>query len=94
MTTLKFDASKLSTFVNDDELQLIQPMVDAADSLLHKGTGAGSDYLGWLDLPVDYDQDEFARIKQAAQKIQSDSEVLVVIGIGGSYLGARAANDF
>ncbi|RRG17545.1 glucose-6-phosphate isomerase [Weissella viridescens] len=94
MTTLKFDASKLSTFVNDDELQLIQPMVDAADGLLHKGTGAGADYLGWLDLPVDYDQDEFLRIKQAAQKIQSDSEVLVVIGIGGSYLGARAANDF
>ena len=57
-------------------------------------SGAGNDFLGWIDLPVDYDKDEFARIKAAAKKIQSDSEVLVVIGIGGSYLGARAAIDF
>ncbi|KRN76522.1 glucose-6-phosphate isomerase [Weissella minor] len=94
MTTLKFDTSKLSSFVNDEELDLIQPMVNTADSLLREGTGAGSDYLGWLDLPVDYDKEEFDRIKTAAKKIQSDSQVLVVIGIGGSYLGARAVNDF
>lgn len=94
MTTLKFDTSKLSSFVNDEELDLIQPMVNTADSLLREGTGAGSDFLGWLDLPVDYDKEEFDRIKTAAKKIQSDSEVLVVIGIGGSYLGARAVNDF
>ena len=57
-------------------------------------TGAGNDFLGWIDLPVDYDKDEFARIKKAAAKIQSDSDVLLVIGIGGSYLGARAAIEF
>ena len=56
--------------------------------------GAGNDFLGWLDLPVDYDKEEFTRIQKAAAKIQSDSEVLVVIGIGGSYLGARAAIEF
>mgnify|MGYP002224523881 CR=1 FL=1 len=56
--------------------------------------GAGNDYLGWIDLPVDYDKDEFARIKKAAAKIQSDSDVLLVVGIGGSYLGARAAIEF
>ena len=66
---------------------------DAKDVLLSK-SGAGSDFLGWIDLPVDYDKDEFARIQKAAQKIQSDSEVLLVIGIGGSYLGARAAIEF
>lgn len=56
--------------------------------------GAGNDFLGWLDLPVDYDKEEFTRIKKAAEKIQGDSEVLIVIGIGGSYLGARAAIEF
>ena len=66
---------------------------DAKEVLVNK-SGAGNDFLGWIDLPVDYDKDEFARIKAAAKKIQSDSEVLVVIGIGGSYLGARAAIDF
>ena len=56
--------------------------------------GAGNDFLGWIDLPVNYDKEEFARIKKAAEKIQGDSEVLLVIGIGGSYLGARAAIEF
>ena len=65
----------------------------AKETLLSK-EGAGNDYLGWIDLPVDYDKDEFARIKKAAAKIQSDSDVLLVIGIGGSYLGARAAIEF
>src|SRR5690606_15840136 len=62
-----------------------------AHQQLHEGTGAGSDYLGWIDLPVNYDKEEFARIQSAAKKIRSDSDILVVIGIGGSYLGARAA---
>lgn len=94
MATLNFDASKLASFVNDDELKLMQPSVEMAAKQLREGTGAGSDFLGWLDLPKNYDQAEFARIKEAAKKIQSDSEVLVVIGIGGSYLGARAVTDF
>lgn len=68
-------------------------IMDAKEQLVSK-TGAGNDFLGWIDLPVDYDKDEFVRIKKAAEKIQSDSEVLVVIGIGGSYLGARAAIEF
>lgn len=72
----------------------MQAEVSAAHKSLREGTGAGSDYLGWIDLPVNYDKEEFARIKAAATKIQSDSEVLVVIGIGGSYLGAKAAIDF
>src|SRR5699024_9216322 len=65
----------------------------AKDKLLAR-TGAGNDFLGWIDLPVDYDKEEFARIKKAAEKIRQDSEVLLVIGIGGSYLGARAAIEF
>ena len=68
--------------------------VAAARDTLVNGTGAGSDFLGWLNLPVDYDRDEFARIKQAAKKIQQTCDVLIVIGIGGSYLGARAAIEF
>jgi glucose-6-phosphate isomerase len=72
----------------------MQSQVTAADKLLREGTGAGSDYIGWVDLPKDYDKEEFARIKAAAKKIQADSEVLIVIGIGGSYLGARSAIDF
>lgn len=94
MTALSFDTSKLSSFVNEGELEMMQPMVNMADSLLREGTGAGSDYTDWINLPTEYDRDEFARIQAAAKKIASDSKVLVVIGIGGSYLGARAAVDF
>ncbi|OFI48296.1 glucose-6-phosphate isomerase [Floricoccus tropicus] len=94
MAHIKFDYSKLAPFVAEHELDYMQSQVTAADELIRKGTGAGSDFLGWLDLPENYDKDEFARIQKAAKKIQSDSEVLVVIGIGGSYLGARAAIDF
>ena len=71
----------------------MEPRVAAAHETLASGTGEGNDYLGWVDLPVNYDKEEFARIKQAAKKIQSDSKALVVIGIGGSYLGARAVID-
>jgi len=94
MTHIKFDDSKLGKFIQDNELGEMQALVTAADDELRKGTGAGADFRGFIDLPVDYDKDEFARIKKAAKKIQSDSEVFIGIGIGGSYLGARAAIDF
>ncbi|MGX4644877.1 glucose-6-phosphate isomerase [Holzapfeliella sp. JNUCC 80] len=94
MAQVKFDASKLTPFVQENELNEMQAMVNAADEQLRKGTGAGSDFRGFIDLPVDYDKDEFSRIKDVAKKVQSDSEVFVAIGIGGSYLGARAAIDF
>lgn len=91
---LSFDDSKLAPFVHDNELKEMQAMVNAADQELREGTGAGADFRGWVDLPVNYDKDEFARIKKAAAKIQKDSEVLIGIGIGGSYLGAQAAIEF
>ncbi|MGX7014515.1 glucose-6-phosphate isomerase [Vagococcus silagei] len=94
MAHINFDHSKVSNFIGENELAYMQAQVSSAHKELREGTGAGSDYLGWIDLPVNYDKDEFARIKAAAKKIQSDSEVLVVIGIGGSYLGAKAAIDF
>lgn len=94
MAHIKFDSSKLGQFVHDNELGQMQALVTAADQELRNGTGAGSDFRGFLDLPVNYDKDEFARIKEAAKQIQSDSEVFVAIGIGGSYLGARMAIDF
>lgn len=94
MSHIKFDYSKVAPFVNEYELGYMQSQVTAADKQLREGTGAGSDFLGWIDLPKNYDKDEFVRIKKAAEKIQSDSDVLVVIGIGGSYLGAKAAIDF
>ncbi len=94
MGLIHFDASKLTPFVHENELGEIQPLVTAANQELHDGKGAGHDFRGWLDLPVAYDKEEFARIKKAAAKIQNDSQVLVGIGIGGSYLGAQAAIEF
>lgn len=95
MTHITFDYSKvLGQFVAPHEVDYMQTQVTAADELLRKGTGPGSDFLGWLDLPENYDKEEFARIKEAAATIQKESDVLVVIGIGGSYLGAKAAIDF
>ena len=89
-----FDYGKAAPFVQAHEVEnMKKPACDAKDLLVAK-TGAGNDFLGWIDLPVNYDKEEFARIKKAAQKIQGDSEVLLVIGIGGSYLGARAAIEF
>ena len=94
MGKVTFDYSKAASFVGDNEVESMKKLaLDAKEVLVNK-TGAGNDFLGWIDLPVDYDKEEFARIKKAAAKIQSDSEVLVVIGIGGSYLGARAAIEF
>ncbi len=89
--TIKFDFSNTEFMASKEEVAAMQARVDAAKKTLLEKTGEGNDFLGWIDLPVDYDKDEFAKIKKAAEKIQSDSDVLIVIGIGGSYLGARAA---
>ena len=92
--SVKLNTRYLEGFVNNEDINAIAPEVNAAVELLNSRTGAGNDFLGWLDLPVDYDKEEFERIKKAAAKIRDDSDVLVVIGIGGSYLGARAAIEF
>ena len=89
-----FDYGKASCFIADHEIENIKGIAEVAKATLLAKTGAGNDFLGWIDLPVNYDKEEYARIKAAAKKIQSDSEVLLVIGIGGSYLGARAAIEF
>ena len=89
-----FDYSKAAGFVQEHEMAYMSELVAQAKEKLVAKSGAGNDFLGWIDLPVDYDKEEFARIQKAAAKIQSDSDVLLVIGIGGSYLGARAANEF
>ena len=94
MSKVTFDYSKAAPFIKDHEVDSMKKLTEDAKELLVSKTGAGNDFLGWIDLPVEYDKDEFARIKKAAAKIQSDSEVLLVIGIGGSYLGARAAIEF
>ena len=88
--SVKLNVRHLAKFARDDEFEAIFPQVKTAHDTLCAKNGPGSDFLGWVDLPVDYDKDEFARIEKAAEKIRSDSDVLVVIGIGGSYLGARA----
>ena len=88
---LSLDLSKVQPYASLCELDKMEGMVKWAHDTIHEGTGAGNDFLGWVDLPVNYDKEEFARIQAAAKKIQSNSDVLVVIGIGGSYLGARAA---
>ena len=87
---IKCNTGYLDDFVGGHEWEAMVPQVKAAHELLHNKSGLGKDFLGWLDLPVNYDKEEFARIQKAAQKIKNDSQVLIVIGIGGSYLGARA----
>lgn len=91
MTHIRFDYSRALPFFGEHEMNYLQDAVKVAHHSLHEQTGAGNDYLGWIDLPVNYDKEEFSRIQNSAAKIKSDSEVLLVIGIGGSYLGARAA---
>lgn len=81
-----FNGKHLTKFIRPEEYEAIYPQVELAHKQLETKTGAGNDFLGWLDLPVAYDKEEFARIKEAAQKIRSDSDVLLVAGIGGSYL--------
>ena len=94
MSKVTFDYSKAGCFIADHEVEAMKPLAEAAAKTLTEKTGAGNDFLGWIDLPVDYDKEEFVRIQKAAEKIRKDSEVLLVIGIGGSYLGARAAIEF
>ena len=94
MAKVSFDYSLVKKFVADHEMESMKVIAENAKEVMMNKTGAGNDFLGWIDLPVDYDKEEFARIKDAAGRIQNDSEVLVVIGIGGSYLGARAAIEF
>ena len=89
-----FDYSNAMKFVREHEIESMKVQALNADARLKSRKGEGNDFLGWIDLPVNYDKEEFARIKKAAQKIQSDSDVLLVAGIGGSYLGARAAIEF
>ena len=92
--SLRLNTKYVMPFLPDGALENISGEVKSANDALYAGTGKGSDFLGWLTLPQDYDKDEFARIKSAAKKIQDNSDVLVVVGIGGSYLGARAAIEF
>ena len=94
MKKVLFDDSAAKAFVSADEIKNMEKLVLTAKEELVTKTGAGNDFLGWIELPSKYNKEEFARIKKAAEKIQSDSDVLLVIGIGGSYLGARAAIDF
>ena len=94
MDTLYFCYKNAQKFIGDHEVESIKPAVLDAAKRLKEKTGDGKDFLGWIDLPVNYDKEEFARIKKAAEKIRNDSDILFVIGIGGSYLGARAAIDF
>jgi glucose-6-phosphate isomerase len=94
MSKITFDYSKTAKVISAEEVQSMSKIVGAAKQELISKEGLGNDFLGWIDLPVDYDKEEFSRIKEAAKKIQNDSEVLLVIGIGGSYLGARAAIEF
>ncbi|WP_273123990.1 glucose-6-phosphate isomerase [Bacillus weihaiensis] len=91
MTHVRFDYSNALSFFNEHEITYLRDFVKVAHHSIHEQTGAGSDFLGWVDLPKNYDKEEFSRIQKSAEKIKSDSEVLLVIGIGGSYLGARAA---
>lgn len=91
---VKFDYSLAQNVISEDEVKSMAKIANDAKGVLVSKEGAGNDFLGWVNLPVAYDVDEFKRIKKAAEKIQSDSEVLIVIGIGGSYLGARAAIEF
>ncbi len=88
---ISFDYSKAAAFVSQEEIENMKSLTEVAAKTLTEGTGAGNDFLGWLDLPQNYDKEEFNRIKKCADKIKSDSDVLVVVGIGGSYLGAKAA---
>ena len=87
---IKLNTKYLKDFIGDHEFEAIKPFIKTAHEMVENKTGLGNDFLGWVDLPVNYDKEEFVRIKAAAERIKSDSQVLIVIGIGGSYLGARA----
>ncbi len=92
--SLKFSSRYAECFIRENDIEGLKAQVSAAHEMIENKSGLGNDFLGWVDLPVDYDKEEFERIKAAAKKIREDSDVLIVIGIGGSYLGARAAIEF
>ena len=93
MSKITFDYSKALDFMAKSEIENLKGFVAEAHNILHNKTGPGSEFLGWVDLPNNYDKVEFARIKASAEKIKIDSDVLIIIGIGGSYLGSKAAID-
>ena len=92
--SIKFNSSFAESFIRENDLKGLETQVAAAHKTINDKSGLGNDFLGWVTLPTDYDKEEFARIKKAAQKIKEDTDILIVIGIGGSYLGARAAIEF
>ena len=91
---IKFNYSFADEFIRENELKGLEGQVASAHKIVNDKSGLGNDFLGWVNLPTDYDKEEFARIKAAADKIRKDTDILIVIGIGGSYLGARAAIEF
>ena len=91
---IKFNYSFADEFIRENELKGLEGQVASAHKIVNDKSGLGNDFLGWVNLPSDYDKEEFARIKAAADKIRKDTDILIVIGIGGSYLGARAAIEF
>ncbi len=91
MSFISFDYKRADSFLSEDEILNLNTQIAAAHDALHNKTGAGNDFTGWVDLPVNYDKEEYARLKKCVEKIRKDSQILVVVGIGGSYLGARAA---
>ncbi|MBP6323268.1 MAG: glucose-6-phosphate isomerase, partial [Fusobacteriaceae bacterium] len=94
MERLKFNYQNALNFINEIELSSMEPQVALAAKMLEEKTGNGNEFLGWLDFHKNYDKEEFKRVQKSAEKIKNDSEILLVIGIGGSYLGARAAIEF
>ncbi len=92
--SIKFNSSFAADFIRENDLKGLETQVAAAHKTVNEKSGLGNDFLGWVTLPTDYDKEEFARIKKAAEKIKADTDILIVIGIGGSYLGARAAIEF
>jgi glucose-6-phosphate isomerase len=91
MAKIKFDYNMALGFINENEISYLENQIESAHRMLHEKSGPGNDFLGWVELPNDYDREEFSRIINAAQRIRENSDVFIVIGIGGSYLGARAA---
>jgi len=91
MAKITFDCKKAMGFVSENEIRYMGNQIENAHRMIHEKSGPGNDFLGWVELPNDYDRDEFSRITRAAQRIRENSDVFIVIGIGGSYLGARAA---
>ena len=94
MEKITVDYSMSKKYIDESEIKGLSPMAETAHEMLHNASGDGNDYLGWIELPVSYDKDEIDRLKKCAEKIRIDSDILIVIGIGGSYLGAKAALDF